>query len=136
VHRWSPQQFPSPFCDLCGAVEDLYHFVVGCSYKSEFWRQALLFLSLDFDLPSDADIWAAMVTLCSLDCKPLDADVLSILGSVFYSMWAAHWRCVIHDGTWSSTWVLNSFKTENTLIISTFLDGRSPGESTSLSLLE
>jgi endonuclease/exonuclease/phosphatase family metal-dependent hydrolase len=134
VNRWSPQQFPSPFCVLCGANEDLYHFAVGCPHKSDYWRQALVFLSLDENFPCDANIWAALVTLCSLDCKPLDVDVLSILGSIFYTLWATHWRCVIHDDTWSSAWVLNSFKTDNSLVITTFLDSRTPDESTSTTL--
>jgi hypothetical protein len=136
LHTWSPAKFPSPCCALRGDSEDMFHFVVGCHYKSSFWRQALGFLSLGADFPTDMDVWSVMVSLCDFDCKPVSADVLSIFGYIFYTLWAAHWRCVIQGDTWSSTWVFNSFKADNTFVINTFFASRSSEDSTSLSLLE
>jgi hypothetical protein len=136
LHRWSSQKYPSPCCALCGVPEDLYHFVIGCAYKSDYWRQALTYLALDTDFPMDLDVWSVMISLCSRDCKPVPPDVLSIFGSIFYTMWAAHWHCVIDEVTWSSTWVFNSFKSDNTLVINTFLASRSLDESTGFTLIE
>jgi hypothetical protein len=34
----------------------------------------------------------------------------------FYTMWAAHWHCVIHEATWSSTWVFNWLSTSFWLV--------------------
>jgi hypothetical protein len=84
----------------------------------------------------DLDVWSVMISLCSRDCKPVPADVLSIFGSIFYTMWAAHWHCVINEVTWSSTWVFNSFKSDNTLVINMFLVSRSLDESTGLTLIK
>jgi hypothetical protein len=36
LHRWSSQKYLSPRCVLCGVPEDLYHFVIGCVYKSDY----------------------------------------------------------------------------------------------------
>jgi hypothetical protein len=52
------------------------------------------------------------------------------------TMWAAHWHCVIDEVTWSSTWVFNSFKSDNALVINAFLASRSLDESTGFTLIE
>jgi hypothetical protein len=72
--------------------------------------QALVFLPLDVDFPSDLNIRAAMVSLCGLDYKHIDSNVLPMID------------------TWSSTRVLGAFKTDNTLVISVFLYSRPLGK--------
>ncbi|CEP17054.1 hypothetical protein [Parasitella parasitica] len=81
-HRVVPTKVPSPTCALCGlAPEDLYHFVVGCPFKAQFWRDVVSSLSLQDLLPTGMAIWTALTSLCSQDMAILDEDVLVPLGA-------------------------------------------------------
>ncbi|CEP08480.1 hypothetical protein, partial, partial [Parasitella parasitica] len=92
-HRMVPAKVPSPLCALCGqAPEDLYHFVVGCSFKAQYWRDVVYLLSLQDLLPTDASIWTALTTLCSPDYVTLDDEVLVAIGAAYCTLWKYYWR--------------------------------------------
>jgi hypothetical protein len=79
-HRLTPATVESPFCRLCSeAPEDAYHFVIGCRYKSAYWREVLQFLSLGDSFPRDLQIWSALTNLCGLYSRSdFDEAVLTI----------------------------------------------------------
>jgi hypothetical protein len=124
LNSWMPSKCPSPLCALCGEQEDLFHFAVGCVWKSIFWRDVLGLLSLVDQLPTDLDVWCALTSLSSLDGSLLEEDVLSLLGAGFATIWRFHWRCVMEGDSWSNAFVINAFELDHSLLISSFLRSR------------
>ncbi|KAG2193973.1 hypothetical protein INT46_011315, partial [Mucor plumbeus] len=92
-HRIVPEKVPSPVCALCGiATEDLYYFVVDCSYKADYWKDIVSILSLQHLLPSNQAVWTALTSFCSIELIELDENVLVALGAAFTTLWKYHWR--------------------------------------------
>ncbi|CEP09889.1 hypothetical protein [Parasitella parasitica] len=118
-HRVVPAKVPSPTCALCGlAPEDLYHFVVGCPFKTHYWRDVVSSLSLQDLLPTGMAFWTALNSLCSQDMVILDEDVLVSLGAPYSTLWKYHWRCVINTEPWISTAAMNMFRQNHNLFYS------------------
>ncbi|CEP17323.1 hypothetical protein [Parasitella parasitica] len=108
LNRIVPDKVPSPLCALCGVdAEDLYHFVVGCPLKADYWRDVVFLLSLQDLLPSSLAIWTALTSFCSLDMVELDDDALVALGAGFATLWTYHWRSVIDAEPWIPSAVFN-----------------------------
>ncbi|KAG2199262.1 hypothetical protein INT46_008804, partial [Mucor plumbeus] len=113
-HRIVPDKVLSPVCALCGiASEDLYHFVVGCPYKADYWRDVVSLLSLWDLLPTSLCIWTALTGFCSLDMVELDEDVLVALGAAYTTLWKYHWRSVIDTEPWIPSVVLNMVRQDH-----------------------
>jgi hypothetical protein len=124
LHRWNPNKFDTPFCQicLCSTAEDLFHFVVGCSLKWRFWSDVFSLVHLSADFPSKIDIWSGLVSLSSASCKPLDEKILLLLGSAFATLWRYHWRCVIDEEMWCSITAINMFKQDHHILVSSILN--------------
>ncbi|KAI8635770.1 hypothetical protein BD408DRAFT_321866, partial [Parasitella parasitica] len=119
LHRIVPDKVPSPMCALCGIdTEDLYHFVVGCSYKEDYWRDVVSLLSLQDLFPSSLAIWTALTSFCSLNMAELDEDLLVALGAGFTTLWKYHWRSVIDMEPWIPSVAINIFKHDHSSLIS------------------
>jgi hypothetical protein len=41
-----------------------------------------------------------------------------LLGAGLATVWRLHWKCVIHEESWSSTHAINAFEHDHSLIIS------------------
>ncbi|CEP10324.1 hypothetical protein [Parasitella parasitica] len=109
----------SPMCPLCGvATEDLYHFVVGCSLKADYWREVVSLLSRQDLLPSSLAVWTALTSFCSLDMVLLDEDVLVALGAAFTTLWKYHWESVIDVDPWIPSAAINMVQHDHHLIFS------------------
>ncbi|CAO3611948.1 unnamed protein product [Mucor hiemalis] len=121
LHRWNAELYDSPLCAFCSAPETLFHFVVGCPVKYNYWHSVMQHLEMVDIFPSELAIWSGLVTLCSLNRKPLKAYQLVLLGSAFSTLWAYHWRCVLDAQLWSSAGVLNLFLQDHKLLISDYL---------------
>ncbi|CEP07296.1 hypothetical protein [Parasitella parasitica] len=68
---------------FCGVdAEGLYHFVVGCPFKADCWRDVVSLLSLQDFLPSRLAVWTALTSFCSPDMD----DVLVALGAGFATL--------------------------------------------------
>ena len=82
-----PDKVPFPVCALCDiAIEDLYHFVVGCSHEAYDWRDVMSLLPLQDLLPSNLCIWTAPTNFCSLDMLDLNEGILVVLGSLYSTL--------------------------------------------------
>ncbi|CAO3630098.1 unnamed protein product [Mucor fragilis] len=114
-HKVMPTKVLSPACALCGYhTEDLYHFVVGCHFKSSFWQAVVSLLSLQELLPSDSSIWLALTTLCNgSDLMVIDEDVLVVLGAAYSTLWKYHWRCVIDEEPWIVSAAINMVRQDH-----------------------
>ena len=134
-HRIVPEKVPSPVCALCGVVmEDLFHFVFGCSLKSEYWTSVINLLSLQDLFPSDLSIWTALASFCSLEMVELEEDVLVVLGAAFTTLWKYHWRCVIDTEPWISSFVFNMVRQDHGLLFSSLFPSADVQVASSLAL--
>jgi len=125
-HRIVPEKVPSPVCALCGiATEDLYHFVVDCSYKADYWKDIVSILSLQHLLPSNQAVWTALTSFCSIELIELDENVLVALGAAFTTLWKYHWRCVIDTEPWISSAALNMVRQDHGLLFSSLFPSAS-----------
>ncbi|KAG2212920.1 hypothetical protein INT46_010476 [Mucor plumbeus] len=113
-HRIVPDKALSLVCALCGvASEELYHFVVGCSYKADYWRDVVSLLSLQDLLPTSLCIWTTLIGFCSLDMVELNEDVLVAFGVAYTTLWKHHWRSVIYTEPWISSVILNMVRQDH-----------------------
>jgi endonuclease/exonuclease/phosphatase family metal-dependent hydrolase len=135
LHRWDPNVYLSPLCGLCGEVETLGHMLVYCPMKAIFWMDMIQLLCLQEPLCDLASVWSGLVTLCDLKSVPLSNDLLVLLGAGLATVWRLHWKCVIHDESWSSAHAINAFEHDHSLIISEFMASTSTATE-SPSLLE
>ena len=136
-HRIVPEKVPSPVCALCGVVtEDLFHFVVGCSFKSAYWTSVINLLSLQDLFPSDLSIWTALTSFCSFEMIELEEDVLVVLGAAFTTLWKYHWRCVIDTEPWISSFVFNMVRQDHGLLFSSLFPSAGAQVASNLALLE
>jgi hypothetical protein len=80
LHRWSPTKYDSPGCLICFGVvpEDLFHFAVGCFDKWQYWCNVFILLDLTGSFGNEYDVWAGLVSLSSVSCKPLPTNVLVV----------------------------------------------------------
>ncbi|CEP17604.1 hypothetical protein [Parasitella parasitica] len=116
-HRVVSAKVPSSTCALCGlAPEDLYQFVDGCPFKSQYWRDVVSSLSLQDLLLTDMAIWTALTSLCSQDMVMIDDDVLVPLGAAYSTLCKYHWQCVIDTEPWVTTAVINMFHQDHNLL--------------------
>jgi hypothetical protein len=135
LYRWNPNVYLSPLCGLCGEVETLGHMLVYCPMKAIFWMDMIQLLCLQEPLCDLASVWSGLVTLCDLKSVPLSNDLLVLLGAGLATVWRLHWKCVIHDESWSSAHAINAFEHDHSLIISEFMASTSTATE-SPSLLE
>ncbi|KAJ8656675.1 hypothetical protein O0I10_007521 [Lichtheimia ornata] len=64
LHGWNIPEVESPICQICKAApEDLYHFVVGCPSKRQFWIDALNAFELFAIFPTHQEIWNTVSTI-------------------------------------------------------------------------
>lgn len=62
LHGWNIPEVESPICQICKAApEDLYHFVVGCPSKRQFWIDALNAFELFAIFPTHQEIWNVLI---------------------------------------------------------------------------
>jgi hypothetical protein len=100
--RWDAR-WPSPNCRLCHeAVEDVFHFFVGCPHKWSLWSQAVPFLSLGFLLSTPDDVWAAITGFHTTAGAPIDNSHLELIGCILEIQWRYHWQCVVRNIPWST----------------------------------
>jgi hypothetical protein len=135
LFRWDPVVYVSPLCGLCGEVESLSHMLVYCPMKISFWLGFIQLLSLEESLCDLDSVWSGLVTLCDLESTPLSTDLLVLLGAGLATVWHLHWKCVIHNESWSSAHAINAFEHDHSLIISEFMASTSTATE-SLSSLE
>ncbi|KAG2193800.1 hypothetical protein INT47_009942 [Mucor saturninus] len=127
LHRWSPTKYPCASCPIClvSSSEDLFHFVVGCFDRWQYWCNMISLLGIGDIFETEFDVWSGLVSLCDLKQKPLSADMLVILGSGFSTLWKYHWRCVIDDVLWNSQAALNMFQHDHSSLIADNLASQS-----------
>ncbi|KAG2189676.1 hypothetical protein INT46_007161, partial [Mucor plumbeus] len=105
-YRIVPEKVPSPVCVLCGiATEDLYHFVVDCLYKADYWKDIVSILSLQHLLRFNQAAWTALTNFCSIELIEPDENVLVARGVMFTTLWKYHWQCDIDTEPWISSFV-------------------------------
>ncbi|KAI8646619.1 hypothetical protein BD408DRAFT_317673, partial [Parasitella parasitica] len=100
------------------APEDLFHFVVGCSFKARYWRDVVSLLSLQDLLPTAMSIWQALTSFCSQNLEMLDEEVLVALGTAYSTLWKYHWRCVIDTEPWIASAYFNVVRQDHGLLFS------------------
>jgi hypothetical protein len=109
-------------CRICeSSTEDLFHFVVGCPDKWQFWSDVLSLVQLSDVFPTASSVWSGLVSLCSLNCEPLENKVLCLLGSSFATLWRYHWRCVMDNEVWISSAAINMFKQDHHSLVLSLL---------------
>ena len=136
-HRIVPDKVLSPVCALWGiATEDLYHFAVDCSYKTDYWRDIVSMLSLQHLLPSNQAVWTALTSFCSIELVELDENVLVALGAAFTTLWKYHWRCVIDTEPWTSSFVFNMVRQEYGFLFFSLFPSASAQVASDLALFE
>jgi hypothetical protein len=74
-------------------------------------------LNLTDKFPTDLDVWAGMISLCSLDNKKLSYKLLYVLGAAFSVLWKYHWRCVIDGEMWNGHAVFNMFQQDHQRLV-------------------
>ncbi|KAG2191895.1 hypothetical protein INT47_005342, partial [Mucor saturninus] len=128
LHRWSPTKYPCASCPIClvSSSEDLFHFVVGCFDKWQYWCNVISLLGIGDIFETEFDVWSGLVSLCDIKQKPLSADILVIIGSGFATLWKYHWRCVIDGDLWNSHAAINMFQQDHSVLIADNLASQSP----------
>ncbi|KAJ8656559.1 hypothetical protein O0I10_007636 [Lichtheimia ornata] len=107
-YKWKIKDTTSPECSICKAGnEDLYHMFVDCPMKRPFWIDALAHFHLSHLLPNQQCIWHALISLKSIDHRPLPEPVLCRLGAILAVLWRCHWRCIIENDDWSNLHAMN-----------------------------
>ncbi|KAG2191394.1 hypothetical protein INT47_004328 [Mucor saturninus] len=93
LHQWSPTKYPCASCPMClVSSEELFHFVVGCFDKWQYWCNVISLLGIGDVFKTEFDVWSGLVSLCDVTQKPLSADMLVIIGSGFSTLWKYYWR--------------------------------------------
>ncbi|KAG2201433.1 hypothetical protein INT47_001482 [Mucor saturninus] len=78
LHRWSPTKYPCASCPIClvSSSVDLFHFVVGCFGKWQYWCNVISLFGFSDIFQTEFDVWSGLVFLCDLKQKPLSADIV------------------------------------------------------------
>ncbi|KAI8969594.1 hypothetical protein BDB01DRAFT_704789, partial [Pilobolus umbonatus] len=104
LHRWSPSFCSSPLCPIClQALEDGYHFVVGCPVKSKYWHDVIAHTGLSDLAASDIDIWCLLSTFSRIRNVSARPDQLALLGAAFSTLWRFYWLCFFENVPWSTS---------------------------------
>ncbi|KAG2192112.1 hypothetical protein INT47_012404, partial [Mucor saturninus] len=128
LHRRSPTKYPCASCPIClvSSSKDLFHFVAGCFDKWPYLVYVISLLGIGNIFETEFDVWSGLVSLCDRKQKPLSADMLTIIGSGFATLWKYHWRCVIKGDLWSSQAALTMFQQDHLSLIADNLSSQSP----------
>ncbi|KAG1029818.1 hypothetical protein G6F43_013994 [Rhizopus delemar] len=123
LHRRNVTSCASPVCRIChSAVEDTFHFVVGCPLKWQFWSSVLSLFRLTDQFPEATSVWSALATLSSPDNRyTICSDHIRPFGFAFSSLWKFHWRCVLNSTPWSLSGAMNFFQQESKLLFESSL---------------
>ncbi|KAI7875640.1 uncharacterized protein EV154DRAFT_569457 [Mucor mucedo] len=111
---------------LVASSEDLFHFVVGCFHKWQYWWKVISLLNIGDTFETEFDSWSGFVSLCGQTQKPLSSDMLVIIGSGLATLWKYHWRCVVDGDLWNSEAALNMFQQDHAILIADTLETQSP----------
>ncbi|KAG2192840.1 hypothetical protein INT47_012369 [Mucor saturninus] len=79
LHRWSPTKYPCASCPIClvSSSEDLFHFVVGCFDKWQYWCNVISLLGIGDIFETEFDVWCGdLLYVTYLQNKQLKSQII------------------------------------------------------------
>ncbi|KAI8329922.1 hypothetical protein BC941DRAFT_331772, partial [Chlamydoabsidia padenii] len=91
-----PTVHDSQLCKIClSEIEDVFHMVVSCTLRAQFWKEALRHYNVD---PQDSfAIWATVTFQSMPQGKQARAQWFTRLakwGRIMLIIWQYHWRTI------------------------------------------